>query len=254
MAQHRIVCDNWIVTPGTTPATTARLICFPYAGGGASIYHGWARHMPLWLECAAVQPPGRETRMREPLISSGRALVEHATDALEAYVDRPFFFFGHSLGGLVAFELARELRRRGLPQPEALFVSAIPAPGPPRHEPIHALPDDEFHERLRQFQGTPELILNNAELMDLLRPVLRADFSVLETYEYRREPPLAMPIFALAGSDDADAPAESMQAWRQQTIERFWLQVLPGDHFFLRPAQRELIELLLGEIRPVLEH
>jgi medium-chain acyl-[acyl-carrier-protein] hydrolase len=161
----------------------------------------------------------------------------------------PFAFFGHSMGALIAFELARELARRGRPGPLHLFVSGRRAPQvPDREEPLHRLPDPEFVVRLRELNGTPEEVLANGELMQLLLPLLRADFAVHETYEYRPGEPLAVPISALGGIADPEVRRDDLEAWRPETRGAFRLRMLPGDHFFLLSARRLVTEAVARDL------
>lgn len=234
----------WIVTPRPVKSGM-RLICFPYAGGGASVFRSWADSEFLAdIEVCAVQLPGRETRITEPPVGNLRQLVERLREALEPYCDRPFAFFGHSIGALVSFELARELRRRGGIEPSHLFVSGCPAPHLPCPERICDLSEGEFLDRLDRFNGTPSEALNHPELMRMMLPTLRADFALRDRYLYREEPPLNCSITALGGMSDAHVDGLMLQAWRQHTCERFQLWLLQGDHFFLRSAQGHVLEVL----------
>ncbi|NJR64572.1 MAG: thioesterase, partial [Leptolyngbyaceae cyanobacterium CRU_2_3] len=158
---------------------------------------------------------------------------------------KPFACLGTVWEGLVSFELARLLRQQQQRQPIHLFISAhraaqIPDPDPP----IHALPDPQFLAEIRRFNGTPEAVLNNTDLMQLLLPTLRADFTTLDTYRYVSEPPLNCPITALGGLQDPEASYEELAAWQQQTTEAFSLHRFPGDHFFLHPSQPLILQLL----------
>jgi len=156
--------------------------------------------------------------------------------------DLPFAFFGHSMGARIAFELSLSLRRNGLPQPERLFVSGSQAPHlPNRKRLVHDLPPADFKRHLAQLGGTPQELLDNVELMDLLLPTLRADFALWETYRYVSEPPLACPISAYGGTADPHVTHEELLAWGTQTSAAFDLQMLPGDHFFVRSALNELL-------------
>jgi medium-chain acyl-[acyl-carrier-protein] hydrolase len=193
------------------------------------------------VEVCAVQLPGRDTRYREPAYDRLPPLVSALADALRPYCDRPFALFGHSMGALVAFELARELRRRDEQAPERLAVSGRCAPHlPPRHGPLHTLPEGEFRAELRRMGGTPAAVLDNDEFMGVFLPTLRADFTAHGTYVYTEEPPLDCPILALGGLRDHLAPVTDLDAWRQHTRSAFELRSLPGDHFFVQ-SQRLLV-------------
>jgi medium-chain acyl-[acyl-carrier-protein] hydrolase len=224
----------WIVRPRANPAARLRLFCFPYAGGGAAIYREWPALLPADVEVCAVQPPGREGRLAEVPHADMHDLASALYDAVLAELDRPFAFFGHSNGALMAFELTRTLRRRGGPLPRRLFASGRAAPQlPPVTDPLHDLPADAFRDQLRLLSGTPEEVLEHPELFELLLPLLRADFALDETYRYDPEPPLGVPITALGGLDDPFVSRERVAAWEAQTESGFRLCMLPGGHFFV---------------------
>ena len=219
-----------------------RLFCFPYAGGGASIYQKWTSFMPAEIELCAVQLPGRENRLREKPCDQVKQLVEMLGQELHPYIDLPFAFFGHSMGAIIGFELLRYLRRNGESTPNHFFVSGCRAPHlPAETAPIHNLPDSALLGELRRLKGTPEEILSNTELMGMLLPLLRADFALFENYKYEREDVLTCPITAFAGQGDSRAYPQVMADWRKHTCEAFTLYTLPGDHFFLHQAQDELV-------------
>jgi surfactin synthase thioesterase subunit len=241
----RSTVNAWLLSPQPNPRAGLRLFCFPYAGGSALIFRAWPAKLPPTVELVAVQPPGRGARLTEAPFTSMTALVEAAAEALLPQLDKPFALFGHSLGARLCFELTRFLRRFDRPQPSKLFVSGASAPQlPPLKEPIHDLPDNELIEALREFKGTPDEVLDNAELMQFMLPLLRADFKINESYVYRSEPPLDCPITAFGGAQDEEVSHERLEAWREQTRAGFLLRMLPGDHFFLHSSQ----ELLLREL------
>ena len=233
--------ERWLAYREVNPRARLRMFCFPYAGGGASAYRGWAAALPSNIEVCPVQLPGRESRLREPPFTSPAPLIQAIADALDSYLGMPFVFFGHSMGGMIGFELTRELRRRGKPLPLHLFVAGRRAPDvPPREEPLHDLPEPEFIEELRKLKGTPEEVLQHAELMKLLSPVLRADFAVNETYVFTEEEPLEQGISAFGGLGDEEVLRDDLERWRQHTRGRFRLRMLPGDHFFLH-SHKDLV-------------
>ena len=239
---------KWMVTHRQV-SSGMRLICFPYAGGGASIFRSWGQDSMLpGVEVCAVQFPGREARITECPVDDVRQLVPLLREGLEPYLDRPFAFFGHSIGALVSFELARELRRTRYPEPCHLFVSGCPAPQLPHPERMWDLPEEEFLERLCQFNGTPPEVLNHPELMDMILPTIRADFALRDRYVYREEPPLNCSITAFGGMSDQHVSGADLRAWRQHTRERFQLWLFQGDHFFLRSAQETLLETVFSRL------
>ena len=233
----------WIAYHKPRPEARVRLYCFPHAGGGASIYRTWPGALPPQIEVLPVQLPGREARIREPAFTGLPPLIANLLPALgRGLLGGPVAFFGHSMGALIAYELARALRGAGSPRPLHLFVSARRAPDlPARTEPIHALPEPEFRQRLRELNGTPEAVLEHPELMELVGPTLRADFTLIESYEPVSAPPLDCPITAFGGVDDRDVSEEEVASWRRFTTAGFQLRMLPGDHFFLGQASGETV-------------
>ena len=228
---------------------SARLFCFPYAGGGASIYRQWANKLPAWIEVCALQLPGRESRLREPGYTRMHAAIAEIADTVRPLLDKPFYLFGHSMGARISFELARYLRRYNLPQPEHLFVSGSRGPHMPRRDDdIHMLPDPEFLAEIKMLGGTPDEVLQNEELMELFLPILRADFTLLETYKCTPEPPLACPISAYCGTQDTEALEEEVATWQVQTSSTFKLVRIPGKHFFIHSHQDMLLRYILQEL------
>jgi medium-chain acyl-[acyl-carrier-protein] hydrolase len=214
------------------------------------MYRTWADRLSDEIEVCAVQLPGRESRIREPAETSLDTLVEQLVPELQPYVDEPFAFFGHSMGALLAFETARRLRRTIGPEPTHLFVAARRAPQlPAREQPAHGLPEPELVEHLRDLGGTPEEVLQHPELRDLMLPMLRADFAVIETYSYLPEPPLDCPITVFGGEFDSRVSPTELRAWREQTHGGFEMHVLPGDHFFVRSAEEQLLRHLQEEVK-----
>jgi medium-chain acyl-[acyl-carrier-protein] hydrolase len=240
----------WLARARPNEHAALRLFCFPYAGGGALAFRGWADHMPSSVEVCPVQPPGRETRMRETPFNQVLPLARAAAEAIGPYLDKPFAFFGHSMGALIAFEVARELRRKSGRLPVKLYVSGRVAPQLPlaRTPHLHSLPEPEFKEALRGLGGTPDGVLEDEMLMGLLVPLLRADFAVNEAYTYVAEPPLACPIFAMSGLRDAEVDREGLDGWREQTDGGFGLRLFPGDHFYLNSAQQLLLQVLAQDL------
>jgi medium-chain acyl-[acyl-carrier-protein] hydrolase len=229
-----------------------RLFCFPYSGAGASIFHRWAEKLPYHVEICAIQLPGRETRLSEPLYTRLPPLLESLGQALLPYLDKPFAVFGHSLGTLIAFELLRYLRREHGIQPIHFFAAGHSAPQLPREKPpIHALPDNDFAEELRRYNGTPIEVLDHSELRQLLFPILRADFAIYEHYAYEADQPLACPISAYGGLQDEEVTQDRLEAWREQTTEHFSFRLFPGDHFFLNTAQQPLLQQMAQVLNQV---
>ncbi|MDR5726224.1 MAG: alpha/beta fold hydrolase, partial [Terriglobia bacterium] len=242
--------DSWVACRKPNPQARLRLFCFPYAGTGASIFRTWPDGLPADVEVCPVQFPGRGTRLMETPFTQLAPLVQALAQALVPLLDKPFAFFGHSLGALVGFELARQLRRQSGVQPVRLFVSADRAPQfPLRDRQIHALPEGEFLLELRRLNGIPGKVLEDVELTQMMLPVLRADLAVYETYVYSTEPPLCCPISAYGGLQDHRVNRGHLEAWRDQTSGSFSLRMFPGDHFFWHRTQGLLLQAISQHLR-----
>ena len=239
----------WLVRFKASPRARLRLFCFPYAGGSAHVFRQWPQSLPDFIEVCAVQPPGRGGRLGEESFKRLNELVAAAAPALGPFLDMPFAFFGHSMGALIGFELARRLRRLGAKGPECLFVAACRAPRlSGEHVITYDLPESEFVEELRRLGGTPAEVLENDELLRLMLPLLRADFSVTQTYSYTGGPPLDCPLTVFGGLRDKEVNRESLALWSEYTTARFSLHILPGDHFFLHSSRSDLLEIVAREL------
>ncbi|HEX6343060.1 thioesterase II family protein [Umezawaea sp.] len=240
---------GWIVGPPRPHAPAVRLFCLPYVGGAASVYHLWRGALGDDVEVCPVELPGHQTRLREQAFGRLDDVVDALASAISDELDVPHALFGHSLGSLVAFELARELRRRGAGEPLALFVSGGPAPRLPRvHPPVHDGSDADVVARLRLLGGLPDEVLAEPELLRRFLPTIRADFAVFETYAYTPERPLTCPVVAFTGSEDTDVPPARVDPWAEESTGRFTHHVLPGGHFFVHTARTALLDLVRGEL------
>jgi medium-chain acyl-[acyl-carrier-protein] hydrolase len=237
--------------PALRPGAYARLrlICFPYAGGSASAYARWPERLPVGVDVRPVQMPGRWNRLSEPPLRDFDDAVRALVEVLPPFLDRPFALFGHSMGALLAFEVARRLREEGLPSPAHLFVSGRRGPQLTDDDlPGAELDDPGFIARLRELNGTPAELLERPELMKLLLPTIRADFDVCRTYRYRPGPPLGCPLTVYGGADDAESAPGRLEAWRPHTQRQWTLCRFPGDHFFLHSAEAKVLEALAASL------
>lgn len=253
MNELRDDSSRWIAFGRPAPGARLRLFCFPYAGGSAVIFRDWAPRLPREIALLPVELPGRGRRVRERAHDAIGPLVHATADALAEHLDVPYAFFGHSMGAILAFELSRELRRRGLRAPLHLYVSGCPAPEQIKIEPrTFDLPRDEFIAELRRLDGTPAEIFDHPELLDLFEPLLRADFAVTETYTLAPDDPLATPISAFGGLGDAEVSREALEAWGGHTASRFRVRMLEGGHFFIHSERERFLGLLDEELRRLL--
>ena len=219
-----------------------RIFCLPYAGGGASLFRDLIARAPEALEICPIQLPGRENRVSEAPFMHMAPLLETLKRVLQPYLDMPYAFFGHSMGALICFELARVYEQDRQTAPLHLFVSGHAAPHLPTSRPhIRHLPEVQFLEELRRFKGTPEEVLQHKELVQMLVPLLRADFSLCETYNCQPAPPLVCPISAFSGLQDQEVPPEAITGWHTQTSGAFRARFWHGNHFFVRHEHERLL-------------
>ncbi|MDG2305446.1 MAG: alpha/beta fold hydrolase [Candidatus Binatia bacterium] len=232
--EHGSVAKQWIRTPRANPGARLRLLCLPYSGGAASIFHTWPQLLPLSVEVCAVELPGHGARILEKPFRRMEPLIDALIGATEDLRAGPFAVFGHSLGGTLAFELARELERRDLSAPRGIFVGGAVPPHCPH--PVlnwHTLPDDELVDVLDRINGIPQQILQEKELLQLILPGIRGDLELLSTYRYVEEGPLRSPLWAFAGASDPLAKPEQIEAWAELSPDGFAFSVVEGGHFFL---------------------
>ncbi|KAF1072471.1 MAG: Linear gramicidin dehydrogenase LgrE [Pseudomonas citronellolis] len=227
-----------------------RLFCLPYSGASAMVYARWRRQLPAWVQVQPVELPGRGRRFAEALHTDLPALAEQLAGELQGQLELPYALFGHSMGALLAFELAHALRRRGLPAPRALFASAASAPSQrdSHRELTEPQSDAQLLARLRQLGGTPEAVFADEEMLRLTLPVLRADFLLCGRYRYQRRALLACPIHVFGGRHDR-LSVHALSAWQDETAQCFSLEMLDGDHFFLNSHEAQLLELIAGQLR-----
>ena len=240
--------SSWIFRPSPNTKPRLRLFCFPYAGGSASIFIPWANAFSSDIELCPIQLPGRANRLKEAPYDRIEPLIETLVRVLRPELDLPYALFGHSLGALISFELARAFSKLGCP-PQHLFVSGRHAPHLPDPIPsIHDVSDEAFMEGIKKFNGTPGEILRHQELMELFMPMLRADFALNGTYQYKAESVLNCPVTAFGGYQDAIVHQSLIEPWSELTSGRFNLQMFPGDHFFLHSSQPLVLQAISGAL------
>jgi medium-chain acyl-[acyl-carrier-protein] hydrolase len=234
----------WFVAPTPDEQSRLRLFCFPYVGASHTVFRTWSRILPDEVTVYGVALPGRGRRILEAPISNLRDLVDELEEAIQPYLDRPYAFYGHSFGALVGFELARHLRRQST-SPALLSVSGAHPPQLFRGDTAnHTLSDQELVAVVRRLGGTPEAVLENAELVAALLPAIRADYEALETYVYTPGEPFDFPILGLGGTEDPQVALGDIQAWSEHTRAEFTLQLFPGGHFFIHQLEPQVLEIL----------
>ena len=239
---------RWLVRLQDGPRRL-RLYCFSYAGGNAFLFLPWQAALNPAIEVCAVQLPGRGARLQEPPYSSLPLLIENLAGVISRQDPLPFAFFGHSLGALIAFELARYCDRHDLPLPLHLFPSGCDAPQyRSSGRRLHELDDRALIDALKEYNGTPQEVLENRELMELAIPTLRADFALAEKYKYQPGPALTIPITVLAGNRDDQIFAEQVQDWRKETTSTCSVKWFEGDHFFINSDRDNVVQFLNAKL------
>ena len=232
-----------------------RLFCFPYGGGSANVFRGWDKKISDDIEVVALKLPGRGSRIKEQSIVDWTALLDNLEASFLNYTDKPFVFFGHSLGACIAFDLTKRLQTKNLPLPEYLFLSACHCPHIPAFKSsVHNLPQTEFFEHVFQMNGTPAEILSDERLMASLEPALRADMLLAELWYGTAAEKVSMPIIACCGLSDRIATPTDMECWEEYTTAEFSLYLFQGDHFFLHANQTSLLNLISTSIQSTKKH
>jgi surfactin synthase thioesterase subunit len=242
---------HWFPYGAPQPGAGLPVFCFPYAGGGASLYRSWRGSLGPDAQIVPVQLPGREHRHQEPAAVRLRPLVEQLADALAPHLPgphAPYALFGHSMGATIAYELAAELAARGSAPPVVLFVSAACAPHLRRIRPdLHLLPEPEFAAQIRRLGGTPAGLLDDPDAARFHFARLRADLELVATYQRSADLPVPR-ISAFGGAADAAVEPAAVLAWRGYAAERFHSRILPGGHFFLQPQRAALLAALRADL------
>lgn len=237
--------NPWYLEYKKNPKAAIRLFCFHHSGGGASAYYPWVESLSPYIEMISIQLPGREDRFTEPLINSLRDILDALTEGFHLYTEKPFFVFGHSLGGLIAFELVKSIYQRYSLYPQHIIISAAKAPHMPfRMKTLSSLENKILKEELKIYNGIDEGILNNDELLDLFLPIIRNDFSISERYYSTDVVSLPCDILHLSGDLDVSVNEEEIQAWKAYTAGKFEHISFQGGHFFLKNHQKNIIKLI----------
>ncbi|MYT32278.1 MULTISPECIES: thioesterase domain-containing protein [unclassified Streptomyces] len=224
---------RWLRRPRPRRDPAVRLLCLPHAGGSTSLYRGWAGLLPSAIEPVLVCPPGREDRLDEPLPQDLDELVTGLAQAASGLLDRPWAVFGHSMGATVGHELVLRLMKDGHRAPEHLFVSAREAPQYHRGGTVHLLDEDALSAELVRLGGTPPELLEMPEVRQLVLPVVRGDYRLIETYQAEPAGLVPCPVTAFIGAQDDEVTAEEATGWERWTTGPFQLLTFPGGHFYL---------------------
>ncbi|MFE9577470.1 thioesterase II family protein [Nocardia sp. NPDC006044] len=238
------VTSPWLPYPApAAPAEQVTLYCLPHAGAGASGFLEWRRVLPPQISVVPLQPPGREMRFRDRPFEDVHPLVDDLLEAMAGRWRTPFALFGHSMGALIAYELARRLCAEGHPKPAHLFVSGRRAPQVPARVPlIHEADEAEFADVVRSLGGTPDQVLADETLRRNLFTLLRADFAVNETYRHRPGPPLDLPVTVFGGTADPKVSPGELAGWRDCAAGPVGVRLVAGDHFFVVSQRASVLD------------
>jgi surfactin synthase thioesterase subunit len=239
----------WIRRYRPAPEAPVQLVCFPHAGGSASFYLPVATALAPRVDVLAVQYPGRQERMREARIEDITTLAGHIHTALRTQIDRPVALFGHSMGAILAFEVARLFERDGDVELLRLFASGRRAPSTYRDDRVHLLDDDGLVGELRSMSGTDSQILGDDELLRMVLPAIRSDYRAIETYRSVPDSTVTCPITVLVGDTDDHVTPPEAQQWQQHTTGEFTSHSFTGGHFFLIDHHARVNELMAESLR-----
>ncbi|OZM70205.1 thioesterase [Amycolatopsis antarctica] len=245
--------DNalWIRRFHPSPDPAVRLVCFPHAGGSASFFFPVSKALSGSMEVLAVQYPGRQDRRTAPCIDNIEALAEEIYTVMRPWTDSPLAFFGHSMGAVLAFEVARRLEDRDGVELVGLFASGRRAPSRHRDEYVHTRDDNGIIAELRQLSGTDAALLGDEELLRMILPAIRSDYKAIETYRCDATATIRSPINVMVGDDDAKTTLDEARDWARHTTGEFDIRVFPGGHFYLSNHQAEVIDAISDYVRDV---
>lgn len=238
--------EKWFLTQRRNPAAKINVFCFHHAGGAASFYKNWSAALSSQVQLISVQMPGRESRYGEAFAESLEAMVSEMLQYKAVFADKPFAMFGHSLGALFAFELARQLANHAGLAPRFVVASGHGAPrrGPPE-ELLHHLPDDRFIAKMREkYGGISDEVMNSPELLEFLLPRFRADIRIAEQHASREGAPVRFPVVVLHGRGDHSVSTDELLGWQKETHARVRIHEFDGDHFFIESSESQVIGML----------
>ncbi|WP_158091264.1 thioesterase II family protein [Thalassospira mesophila] len=240
-----MIKSAWLAQTARHADAHTRLFCFPCAGGGASFYRSWKAKLPVEIDVIPICLPGREQRTAEPAIDNIAGMIPALADAILPLLDRPFAFFGYSMGGMIAHHLACRLAGDGHPSPDHLFIAALRGPNIPlRRSPVHSLSSEALWDEIGRYGGTPQEILESAEFKSLLEPSLRADFKLAETTFSGDQQKLTSAITVFGGMSDSSPIPEELEGWREATTGPVKTHLFDGGHFFINMHDNALLSII----------
>ncbi|MEU3224862.1 alpha/beta fold hydrolase [Streptomyces sp. NPDC006976] len=243
--------ELWVRRFHPAPEQPYRLVCLPHAGGTASAFFSFSQALAAHADVLAIQYPGRQDRRHEPPITVTEELVDAIHQALRPWADRPLVLFGHSMGAVLGFELARRMEAESEP-PLGLIVSGRRAPHMPRPDSLHTKGDDALIAEIQQLAGTDPGVLADEEIVRMVLPAIRADFKAVETYRYRPDPgrdrALSCPLSVLTGESDPRVSLHEAREWREHTSGNFTFRSFPGGHFYLTPQQDAVTRAIADDL------
>ncbi len=246
------VTNHWFINMSPAFKSGLRVFCIPNAGGGPALFRTWSQDLPAAIGVFPILLPGQGSRLRDRVPTQVSELASNLTTAIEPYLDEPFALFGFSMGALIAFELARNLRQSGLPQPLHLFVAARRAPQTSDLSlPLHQTPDSEFIQTIQARYGAiPSAVMQDTEMMSIFTPILRANYTMLETYQYEQQLPFDFPVSAFGGTRDPTTGEGQLKAWEELTSNGFTYHMYEGEHFFIHQHQSKVLEVVANRLTP----
>ncbi|GAA3128600.1 alpha/beta fold hydrolase [Streptomyces rameus] len=250
MHQATAQFEKWVSVSHPAPQSNVRLACLPYAGGSASFFFPVSKALHPTVEVLALQYPGRQTRLHEPRIDNVPEFADQIFAALRHLDDKPLALFGHSMGAVLAYEVALRMQDAGLPAPVRLFASGRRAPSRYRDERVHAATDAEFVAELRKLSGTNEMLLGDPEVLAMILPAIRSDYTAIERYRHEPGRRLDCPVTVLTGDSDPRVSLDEAEAWAEHTTGACETEVFRGGHFFLVDRIAEVIGLVARRLGP----
>ncbi|WP_369393840.1 thioesterase II family protein [Streptomyces sp. CG1] len=248
MADLHELRRRWVRRFHSAPDSDVTVVCFPHAGGSASYFQPLSARLTPRAEVLALQYPGRQDRRSEPALTSVDALVDEITEALRGHTDRPLVLFGHSMGGTLAFETARRMEAELGERLLGLIVSGRRSPSSVRRDTVHLRDDAGLIAEIRKLQGTASALLDDEDVVRMIMPALRADYTAVERYAYRPGPALNCPLHVYTGDADPQVRGDEARGWAEHTRADFRIRTFGGGHFYLADRSEQVIAALREDL------